>query len=115
MRLCRYRWHNSENKLTLIADITRPLEPVALLHELNQLKTVNAVYGPNRVTSCPMGQGNDDIVILGAVTGQKLTVVEIHRDGCRGVLVTHADFATYIGYLGTASLWAQLDAIKAMA
>lgn len=57
MRLCRYRWNNAQNKLTLTTDITRPLAPVALLHALNQLKTMNEVYGPNRVTSCPMMQG----------------------------------------------------------
>lgn len=112
MRLCRYRWNDAQNKLTLTTDVTRPLAPSALLHELNQLKTMNEVYGPNNVQFCTMMQGNADVVILGAANGQKLTVIEVQRDGCRRVLITHSDFASYIAYLGTTSLWGQLDAIK---
>lgn len=112
MRLCRYRWDNLENRLTLIADITLPLAPAALLRALSQLKTVNEVYGPNAVFSCPMMQGNVDVLILRAATGSKMTIIDVQRDGCRRVGVTHDDFATYIAYLGSTSLWAQLDAMN---
>lgn len=111
MRLCRYRWNNTEKKLALIADITRPLAPVALLHALSELKTVNEVYGPNAVFPCPLMQGNADVVILRAATGSALTVVQVQRDGCGRVIVTHPGLITYIAYLGTSSLLAQLDAI----
>ncbi|HUW86847.1 MAG TPA: hypothetical protein VMW30_00500 [Candidatus Paceibacterota bacterium] len=111
MRLCRYRWVNAESKLMLVADITLPLAPVALMHTLSQLKSVVEVYGHNIVTSCPAGQGAVDIAIIRSTTGSKLTIIEVNRDGCRGVVVTHADFAAYIAYLGSASLRAQLDAI----
>lgn len=113
MRLCRYRWDNVEKGLALKADISRPLVPVPLLRTLSQLKTVDEVYGSNQAFSCPFSQGVVDIVILRAATGPELTIVEVQRDGCRGVLITHADFATYIAYLGSAPLLAQLDAIKA--
>lgn len=113
MRFCRFRWDNAENKLTLITDITRPLAPVALLHALSQLKTVNELYGPNAVFGCTPGHGNADVVILRAATGSELTFVEVQRDGCREVIVTHASFVTYIAYMPTPSLLAQLDAVIA--
>jgi hypothetical protein len=113
MRFCRFRWDNGENKLALVADITRPLVPAALLHALSQLKTVNELYGPNAVFGCTPGHGNADVVILRAATGSELTFVEVQRDGCREVIVTHAGFVTYIAYMPTASLLAQLDAVTA--
>jgi hypothetical protein len=115
MRLCRYRWDNFDKKLTLITDITRPLAPVALLRALSQLKTVNEVYGPNRVTTCPMSLGAADVVILREAKRWESMVVEVQRDRCRGVLITHVDFRRYAAYLFSASLLAQLDAIKAVA
>ena len=111
MRFCRYRWDNGENKLVLISDITRPLAPVALLHALSQLKTVYAVYGPNAVFACPFMQGNADVLILRTAAGSPLTVVQVQRDGCGRVLVTHPGLTTYIAYLSTSSLLTQLDAI----
>lgn len=111
MRFCRFRWDNVENKLALVADISRPLAPGALLHALSQLKTVNELYGPNAVFGCTPGKGNADVVILRAATGSELTIVEVQRDGCREVIVTHAGFVTYIAYMPTASLLAQLDAM----
>jgi len=111
MRFCRFRWDNVENKLVLVAEISRPLAPVALLHALSQLKTVNELYGPNAVFGCTPGHGNADVVILRAATGPELTIVEVQRDGCREVIVTHAGFVTFIAYMPTASLLAQLDAM----
>ncbi len=115
MRLCRYRWDNLQNKLTLIADITRPLAPVALLHVLSQLKTVYQVYGPNAEFPCPTSQGNIDLLIFRAASGSDLTIIGVQRDGCGRIGITHDNFATYIAYLGSNSLSAQLDAIKATA
>lgn len=116
MRFCRFRWDYGENKLALFADITRPLAPTALLYALSQLKTVNELYGvPNPVFGCTPGHGNVDVVILRAATGSELTIVEVQRDGCREVIVTHAGFVTYIAYMPTASLLAQLDVIAATA
>lgn len=111
MRLCRYRWVNAESKVMLVADITLPLAPVALMHALSQLKTIVEVYGRNAVFSCPAGQGAVDIAIIRAATGSELTIIEVHRDDCQFVSVTHAGFGTYIGYLGSATLKAQLDAM----
>lgn len=111
MRFCRYRWNNSEKKIALIADITRPLAPVALLHALSHLKTVNELYGPNAVFGCTPGRDNTDGVILRAATAPESTIVEVQRDGCREVIVTRAGFVTYIAYMPTASSLAQLDAI----
>lgn len=112
MRLCRYRWVNADSKLILVADITLPLAPVALMHALSQLKTVVEIYGHHAAFSCPASQGNADVVIMRAATGSKLTVIEVQRDGCRGVIVPDASFGTYIAYLDSATLTAQLDAIK---
>jgi len=113
MRLCRYRWVNAESKVMLVADITLPLAPVALMHALSQLKTIVEVYGRNAAFSCPAGQGNVDIAIIRAATGSQLTVIEVHRDDCQFVSVTHAGFASYVGYLGSVTLRAQLDAMTA--
>lgn len=113
MRLCRYRWNDSEKKLVLIADIELPLAPAALMHMLPQLKTVIEVYGPNVVFSCPSGQGAIDIVIIRSATGSKLTILEVQRDGCSRVNVTRDNFATSITYLHSSELDAQLDAITA--
>ena len=113
MRFCRFRWNNSEKKLALMFDDTELLAPVALLHALSELKTVNELYGPNAVFSCTLAHGNADVVILQAATGSELTIVEVQRDGCREVIVTRAGFVTYIAYMPTASLLAQLDAITA--
>lgn len=113
MRFCRYRWNNDEKKLVLIADITRSLAPIVLLRALSQLKTVNEVYGPNAVFPCPFGQGNADVAILRPKTGSELTVVEVQRDGCARVIVTHPGSVSYIAYLSTARLMTQLDAITA--
>jgi hypothetical protein len=112
MRLCRYRWDNLQNKLTLIADITRPLAPVALLHEFSALKSVYQVYGPNAEFPCPLSQGNVDLVIFRAALGPDLTIIGVQRDGCGRVGITHDNFATYIAYLGSNSLSAQLDAMN---
>lgn len=112
MRLCRYRWDNLQNKLTLIADITRPLAPVALLHALSQLKSVYRVYGPNAEFPCPLSLGNVDLVIFRTASGPELTIIGVQRDGCGRVGITHDNFATYIAYLGSNSLSAQLDAMN---
>jgi hypothetical protein len=111
MRLCRYRWNDSEKKLALIADVELHLAPIALMHTLPQLKTVVDVYGPNSVFSCPAGQGAIDLVIIGSATGSKLTVLEVQRDGCSFVIASHDNFATSIVYLHSSELDAQLDAI----
>lgn len=113
MRLCRYRWNSSENKLVLIADIELPLAPVALMNTLPQLKSWIEVYGPNFLASCPSGQGAIDLVVIRSATGSKLTILEVQRDGCSVVVASHDNFATYIVYLHSSNLWAQLDAIKA--
>ncbi len=113
MRLCRYRWNDSEKKLALIADIVRPLVPVALMRTLPQLKTVIEVYGPNFRFSCPAGQGAIDLVIIRSAIGSKLTILEVQRDGCSFVIVTHDNFTTCIAYLHSSELSAQLDAITA--
>lgn len=113
MRLCRFRWNNSEKRLVLIADITRPLAPLALMHTLPQLKTLIDVYGPNFLASCPAGQGAIDIAIIRSAVGSKLTTLEVQRDGCSFVLVSHDNFATSITYLHSSKLDAQLDAITA--
>lgn len=115
MRLCRYRWNSSENKLMLITDIELPLAPVALMNTLPQLKSWIDVYGPNFLASCPSGQGAIDLVIIRSAMGSKLTILEVQRDGCSVVVATHDNFATYIVYLHSSDLWAQLDAIKATA
>lgn len=113
MRLCRYRWNNNENKLALLADITRPFAPVALLRALSELKTLNGVYSPKAAFACPVSQGNADVVILRAPTGSELTVVEVQRDSCGWVFLTHPGSTSYVAYLGAARLGAQLDAITA--
>lgn len=113
MRLCRYRWNNSDKRLVLIADIELSLAPAALMHTLPQLKTVIEVYGPNIVLSCPSGQGASDIVIIRSATSSKLTILEVQRDGCSRVNVTRDNFATSITYLHSSELDAQLDAITA--
>lgn len=115
MRLCRYRWNNDEKKLVLIADIEQPLAPAALMRTLPQLKTEIEIYGPNVVFSCPFGQGAIDLVLIGAATGSKLTILEVQRDGCSRVNVSRDNFATYTVYLYSKDLWAELDAIKAKA
>lgn len=112
MRLCRYRWNSSENKLVLIADIELPLAPVALMNTLPQLKSWIEVYGPNFLASCPSGQGAIDLVIIRSARGSKLNVLEVQRDGCSVVVATHDNFATYTVYLHSSDLWAQLDAIS---
>ena len=111
MRLCRYRWINAESKLMLVADITLPLAPVVLMHALSQLKTIVEVYGRNAVFPCPTSQGNADVVIIRAATGSDLTVIEVNRDGCGFASVTHAGFSSYIRYLGSTTLNAQVDAM----
>lgn len=113
MRLCRYRWDNLENKMNLIADITRPLAPAALLRSLSQLRTVYQVYGPNAVFACPMMQGNVDVIIFRAASGPDLTVIEVERDGCGRVNIAYDNFATYISYVASTSLLTQLDAMTA--
>lgn len=115
MRLCRFRWNNDEKKLTLMADIELPLAPVALMQTLPQLKSEIEVYGPNVVFFCPFGQGAIDIVIIRSPTGSRLTILEVQRDGCSRVNATHDNFATYIVYLYSKALWAELDAIKTAA
>lgn len=115
MRLCRYRWNNDEKKLVLIADIQLPLAPAALMHTLPQLKSVIDVYGRNFRASCPAGQGALDLVIIRSATGSKLTTLEVQRDGCSVVIVSQDNFATFIVYLRSSDLLAQLDAIKATA
>ena len=113
MRLCRYRWAAAKNKLALVADIELPLAPAALMHTLPLLKTEIEVYGPNVAFSCPASQGAIDIVIIRSATGSNLTILRVQRDGCSRVNVTHDNFATYIDYLYSKDLWAELDAIKA--
>lgn len=113
MRLCRYRWDNLENKMNLIADITRPLAPAALLRSLSQLRTVYQVYGPNAVFACPMMQGNVDVIIFRAASGPDLTVIEVERGGCGRVNIAYDNFATYISYVASTSLLTQLDAVTA--
>lgn len=113
MRLCRYRWNNTEKKLALIADITRPLTPVAILRTLSGLKALNGIYSPGATFACPMSQGNVDVVILRAPTGSTLTVVEVQRDGCGWVILTHPGSKSYVAYLGAIRLGTQLDAIAA--
>jgi len=113
MRLCRYRWNNDEKKLALITDIALPLAPTGLMRTLPKLKTEIEVYGPNVVFSCPSGQGAVDIVIIRSVTGSKLIILEVQRDGCRFVNASHDNFVTSITYLHSSELDAQLDAIAA--
>lgn len=112
MRLCRFRWKSVESKLILVADIRLPLAPVSLMHALSQLKTVVEVYGRNAPFSCPASQGNADVLIIRAAKGSDLTIIDVQRDGCGGVLVSHAGSSTYIAYLSSAPLLTQLDAIK---
>lgn len=111
MHFCRYRWNNDENKLVLMADDTELIASVALLQMLSKLKTVNEVYGPNAVFPCPMMQGNADVVILRATTGSELTVIQVQRDGCERVIVTHPGSDSYLAYVSSAQLLTQLDAI----
>lgn len=113
MRLCRYRWNESEKKLVLIADIELPLAPTELMQSLPQLKTVIDVYGPNFLASCPAGQGSIDLVIIRSATSSKMTILEAQRDGCSLVIATHDNFLTYISYLHSSKLDAQFDAITA--
>lgn len=113
MRLCRYRWNNDEKKLVLISDIARPLAPVALLRAFSQLKALDGVYSPGATFACPMSQGNADLVILRAPTGAALTVLEVQRDACGWVFLTHPSSTSYVAYLGAARLGALLDAITA--
>lgn len=113
MRLCRYRWNNDERKLVLISDIARPLAPVALLRAFSQLKALDGVYSPGATFACPMSQGNADLVILRAPTDSALTVLEVQRDSCGWVFLTHPGSTSYVAYLGAARLLLQLDAITA--
>ena len=113
MRLCRYRWNNNENKLALLADITLPSAPVALLRTLSELKTLNGVYSPNAAFACPLMQGNADVIILQGATSSELKVIQVQRDGCGWVILTHPGSTSYVAYLGAARLGTQLDAINA--
>ncbi|OIQ77395.1 hypothetical protein GALL_409150 [mine drainage metagenome] len=113
MHFCRYRWNNNENKLTLMADDTELLAPVGILQALSKLKTVNEVYGPNVVFFCPMMQGNADVIILQGATSSELTVIQVQRDGCGRVILTHPGSVSYTAYLSSAQLLTQLDAITA--
>ena len=115
MRLCRYRWDYLQNKLSLIEEVTLPSAPTPLLQALSHLKTVYQVYGPNAVFPCPLILGNLDLVIFQTTSMSDLTVIGVQRDGCARVGITHDNFATYIAYLGSKSLSAQLNAIKATA
>lgn len=113
MRLCRYRWNNDERKLVLISDIARPLAPVALLRAFSRLKALDGVYSPRARFACPMSQGNADILILRAPKGSALTVLDIQRDSCGWVLLTHPGSTSYVAYLGATRLDTLLDAITA--
>jgi hypothetical protein len=110
MRLCRYRSAGQGTKMPviLVADITLPIAPVALMRALHQLKTVTEVYGPNGIFSCPMTQGAVDVVILRTAKGSELTKVEVQRDGCGFVIVNH------IAYVSSNALRNQLDDVKAV-
>lgn len=115
LRLCRYRWDYLHNKLSLIAEVTLSSASTSLLQALSHLKTVYQVYGPNAVFPCPLILGNLDLVIFQTASISDLTVIGVQRDGCARVGITHDNFATYIAYLGSKSLSADLDAIKATA
>lgn len=115
MRLCRYRWDDPQNKLTLIAEVNLPSAPASLLQALGQLKTVYQVYGPNAGFFCPLMRGNIDLIIFQTASMSDLTVVGVQRDGCAQAGVTNDNFATYVAYLGSKALSAQLDAIKVTA
>ena len=111
MRLCRYRWNNYQNKLELLADITQPQAPVALLRTLSQLKALTAVYSPGATFSC-MSQGNIDVVILRSPTGSNTTIIGVQRDGCARVIFTHPGSKSYDEYLGATRLGSQLDDVN---
>lgn len=110
MRLCRYRSPGQGTKMPviLVADITLPIAPVALLRALHPLKTVTEVYGPNGIFACPMTQGAVDLLILRTAIGSDLTEVEVQRDGCSFVITNH------IAYVSSDALRNQLDGIEAV-
>lgn len=101
MQLCRYR-------PTLTDDVMVPEAPAALLKMLNQLKTVEQVYGPDAIFSCPVFHESwVDVVSIRATKGSKLTLIRADRGGC--------DFITIdkTAYVSSPAVETELDAIRA--
>lgn len=115
MRLCRYRSEQSPKlNLSLIAEVTLPTAPVAMLRTFSHLRAIREVYGsdPNGKIACPRSTGAFDAMIFRAATRSGFTLIKVERDGCRLVIVTNTSHIGYSVYVGTAELLVQLDAIK---
>lgn len=107
LHLCRYRPQapGSATLILQIPDISVGKAPAALLKTLNQLKTVEEVYGPNAVFSCPGLQAGVDVGAIRSTINSKLTLIEVQRGGCGFIIIEKTS------YVSSPAVEAELDAL----
>lgn len=107
LHLCRYRPQapGSATLILQIPDISVGKAPAALLKTLNHLKTIEEVFGPNAVFSCPGLKPAVDVVAIRGTKDSKLTLIRVDRGGCGFITIDHTL------YVSSPAVVTELDAL----